>query len=193
MSKRAFIQRDFLLRKICWIKSNFLAMCDYCVTPAQHSPAQPPLAVLLFDKETFRNMFYWAVGGHWPSHCFISFLCQPGNVFYQERQIVRYHLKATQRPHQTGPEINGGGAPWLWPPCLARLYFVKIFHQMRNISHTNQTHRRQSWLGGWWMVMLILWYCTVPSHYAINFAYKSGKLIVSHWKVIYEYVMANRW
>ena len=110
--------------------------------------------------------------------CFISFLCQPGNVFYQERQIVRYHLKATQRPHQTGPEINGGGAPWLWPPCLARLYFVKIFHQMRNISHTNQMRRR-------WVVSLERYVNIVllqgfPVIMQYNFAYKSGKLIVSH-------------
>ena len=32
-----------------------------------------------------------------------------------------------------------------------------------------------------------------PSHYAIQFAYKSPQLIVSHWKAIYECVMASRW
>ena len=138
------------------------------MTIVRLQPAQLslPWPCLLSDKETFRNMFYWAVGGHWPgpatsSGCIISFFSQPrprlaGNVFYQERQIVRYHLPAIQKPHQAGGEINGEGAPWLWLAWLARLYFVKIFHQIRNISHTNQTHRRQSWLGGWWMVMLIL-------------------------------------
>ena len=143
-------------------------MCDYCLTPAQPSPAQPPPpAVWLFDKETFRNMFYWAVGGHWPglatTGCITSFLSQSGDVFYQGRQIVRYHLAAIQRPHQTGPEINGGGAPWLWPACLSRLYFVKIFHQIRNISHSNQ--REEGEVGGChYNLMLILCYCRVPSH-----------------------------
>ena len=62
---------------------------------------------------------------------------------------------------------------------------------MRNISHTNQMRRR-------WVVSLERYVNIVllqgfPVIMQYNFAYKSGKLIVSHWKVIYEYVMANRW
>ena len=130
---------------------------------AQHS--LPPSCLVVWQRNLQK---YVLLGGGrtlaWPGHHWLHyFISLPVRWCILSRQIVRYHLAAVQRPHQTGPEINGGGAPWLWPACLSRLYFVKIFHQIRNISHSNQ--REEGEVGGChYNLMLILCYCRVPSH-----------------------------